>query len=242
MWRGLSHAFEVVRLYRTFSNHIFTRGSRCVYTCSGWFNRSEPLRTFMNRFNTEKARCVEVYHMRSTCSFFVVGRGAAIYAAPGVCGGSASSCRSSSSFSPPSEELSREDAVTVVAGRIIYDISSSLLLLVLSPSDAPVSGPLRSRIASCRCLIYSMAASSVRTSFKRREPPSTRIPSAAQRSSYSSSAMRKTRDEGGRRVGFFYTARLAAAVSTCRPLLWTGLQQSCGRAYNHVQSSVDSCI
>ena len=26
---GLSHEFGVVRLYRTFSNHIFTRGSRC---------------------------------------------------------------------------------------------------------------------------------------------------------------------------------------------------------------------
>ena len=54
--------------YRTFSNHIFTRKSRRVvylYTCSGWFNRSEPPRTFMNHFNTEKARCVEVYHMRS---------------------------------------------------------------------------------------------------------------------------------------------------------------------------------
>ena len=68
MCRGLSHAFEVVRLYRTFSNHIFTRGSRCVwylYTCSRWFNRSEPPRTFTNHFNTERARCVEVYHMRS---------------------------------------------------------------------------------------------------------------------------------------------------------------------------------
>ena len=64
--RGLSHAFEVVRLYRTFSNHILTRGSRCVgylYTCSGWFNRSEPPRTFSNHFSA--ARCVEVYHMSS---------------------------------------------------------------------------------------------------------------------------------------------------------------------------------
>ena len=62
---GLSHGFGV---YRTFSNHIFTRESRCVvylYTCSGWFDRSEPPQTFMNRFDTEKARCVEVYHMRS---------------------------------------------------------------------------------------------------------------------------------------------------------------------------------
>ena len=62
----------MVRLYRTFSNHIFTRKSRCVvyiYTCYGWFNRSEPPRTFMNRFNTEKARCVEVYHMRSKLWF-----------------------------------------------------------------------------------------------------------------------------------------------------------------------------
>ena len=54
--------------YRTLLNHIFTRKSRCVvylYTCSGWFNRSELPRTFMNHLNTEKARCVEVYHMRS---------------------------------------------------------------------------------------------------------------------------------------------------------------------------------
>ena len=28
--RGLSHAFEVVRLYRTFKKHISTRGSMCV--------------------------------------------------------------------------------------------------------------------------------------------------------------------------------------------------------------------
>ena len=65
---GVLHEFGVVRLYRTFSNHIFTRKSRCVvylYTCSRWFNRSEPPRTFMNRFNTEKAMCVEVYHMCS---------------------------------------------------------------------------------------------------------------------------------------------------------------------------------
>ena len=48
--RGLSRAFGVVRLYRTFSNQIFTRGSRCVvylYTGSGWFNVSDPPRTFL---------------------------------------------------------------------------------------------------------------------------------------------------------------------------------------------------
>ena len=51
----------------TIPNHIFTRGSRCVWylnTCTGWFNHSEPPRTFTNHFNTEKARCVEVYHIR----------------------------------------------------------------------------------------------------------------------------------------------------------------------------------
>ena len=66
--RGLSHAFEVVRLYRTFSNHIFTRRSRCVwylYTCSGWFIRSELPQTISNHFNAEKTMCVEVYHMSS---------------------------------------------------------------------------------------------------------------------------------------------------------------------------------
>ena len=66
--RGLSHAFAVVRLYRTFSNHIFTRGSRCVwylYTCSGWFIRSELPRTFSNHFSADKARCAEVFRMSS---------------------------------------------------------------------------------------------------------------------------------------------------------------------------------
>ena len=55
----------MVRLYRTFSNRIFTRGSRCVvylYTCSRWFNHSEPPRTFSNHFSAEKARCALVYH------------------------------------------------------------------------------------------------------------------------------------------------------------------------------------
>ena len=43
------HEFGVVGLYRTFSNHIFTRKSRCVvylYTCSGGLtaaNLLEPL-------------------------------------------------------------------------------------------------------------------------------------------------------------------------------------------------------
>ena len=77
--RGLSHAFEVVRL--TFSNHIFTRGSRCVwylYTCSGWFIRSELPRTISNHFNAEKTMCVEVYHMSSGWSFSAVEP-------PGIC-------------------------------------------------------------------------------------------------------------------------------------------------------------
>ena len=66
--RGLSHEFGVVRLYRTFSNRLFTGGTGCVgYLCatSGWFNRSEPPRTFSNHFSEEKARCVEVFRMSS---------------------------------------------------------------------------------------------------------------------------------------------------------------------------------
>ena len=48
--RVLSHEFGVVRLYRTFSNYIFTWETRCVAGClctsSGWFKRIEPPRTF----------------------------------------------------------------------------------------------------------------------------------------------------------------------------------------------------
>ena len=43
--RVLSHEFRVVRLYRTFSNYIFTGETRCAVcscTSSGWFKRIEP--------------------------------------------------------------------------------------------------------------------------------------------------------------------------------------------------------
>ena len=59
---GFSHEFGVVRLYRTFSNRIFTG---YLYASSGLFNRSEPPRTFSNNFSAEKARCVEVFRMSS---------------------------------------------------------------------------------------------------------------------------------------------------------------------------------
>ena len=58
----------MVRLYRTFSNLIFTVGTRCVgylYTVSEWFNPLEPPRTFSNHFSAEKARCVEVFDVSS---------------------------------------------------------------------------------------------------------------------------------------------------------------------------------
>ena len=52
----------MVRLYRTFSNLIFTVVTRCVgylYTVSEWFNPLEPPRTFSNHFSAEKERCVK---------------------------------------------------------------------------------------------------------------------------------------------------------------------------------------
>ena len=55
----------MVRLYRTFSNLIFTVVTRCVgylYTVSEWFNPLEPPRTF---FSAEKERCVEVFDVSS---------------------------------------------------------------------------------------------------------------------------------------------------------------------------------
>ena len=60
--------FGVVRLYRTFSNLIYTVVTRCVgyvYTVSEWFNPLEPPRTFSNHFSAEKARCVEVFDVSS---------------------------------------------------------------------------------------------------------------------------------------------------------------------------------
>ena len=58
----------MVRLYRTFSNLIYTVGTRCVgylYTVSEWFNPLEPPRTFSNHFSAEKERCVEVFDVSS---------------------------------------------------------------------------------------------------------------------------------------------------------------------------------
>ena len=66
--RVLSHEFGVVRLYRTFSNYIFTGEARCAgcfCTSSGWFKRIEPPRTFSNHIIAEIARCVEFFHMSS---------------------------------------------------------------------------------------------------------------------------------------------------------------------------------
>ena len=68
VWRGLSPAFGVVRLYRTFSSYSFageTRCAGCLCTSSGWFKHIEPHRTDTNYSITEIARCVEVYHMSS---------------------------------------------------------------------------------------------------------------------------------------------------------------------------------
>ena len=76
VWRGLSPAFGVVRLYRTFSFYSIageTRCAGCLGNSSGWFKHSEPQRTYSNHPHrtytnhniTERARCGEVCHMRS---------------------------------------------------------------------------------------------------------------------------------------------------------------------------------
>ena len=68
VWRGLSHEFGVVRLYRTFSSYIIageTRCAGCLCTSSGWVKHIAPQRTYTNHSSTELARCVEVSHMRS---------------------------------------------------------------------------------------------------------------------------------------------------------------------------------
>ena len=68
VWRGLSHEFGVVRLYRTFSIYITageTRCAGCLCTSSGWFKHIEPHRTYSNHNITEIARCGEVCHMSS---------------------------------------------------------------------------------------------------------------------------------------------------------------------------------
>ena len=68
VWRGLSHAFGVVRLYRTFSMYLVTgetRSAGCLCNRSGWFKHIEPHRTYSNHNITELARCGEVCHMSS---------------------------------------------------------------------------------------------------------------------------------------------------------------------------------
>ena len=60
--------FRVVRLYRTFSNYIFTGETSCagcLCTSSGWFKRIESPRTFSNHIIAEIARCIEFFHMSS---------------------------------------------------------------------------------------------------------------------------------------------------------------------------------
>ena len=66
--RVLSHEFGVVRLYRTFSNYIFTGETRCagcLCTSFRWVKRIEPPRTFSNKITAQTARCVEFFHMSS---------------------------------------------------------------------------------------------------------------------------------------------------------------------------------
>ena len=68
MCQVFSHEFGVVRLYRTFTNYIFTVEARCagcLCTSSGWFKHVEPPRTFSNHIIAEMARCVEFFHMSS---------------------------------------------------------------------------------------------------------------------------------------------------------------------------------
>ena len=68
VWRGLSHEFGVVRLYRTFSIYIVageTRSAGCFCNSSGWFKHIEPPRTYSNHNFTELARCGEVCHLSS---------------------------------------------------------------------------------------------------------------------------------------------------------------------------------
>ena len=66
--RVFSQEFRVVRLYRTFTNYIFTVEARCagcLCTRSGWFKHVEPPRTFSSHIIAEMARCVEFFHMSS---------------------------------------------------------------------------------------------------------------------------------------------------------------------------------
>ena len=66
--RVLSHEFEVVRQYRTFSIYIVREIARCAVclcTSSGWFKHIEPHRTFPNHIITKIARCVRFCHMSS---------------------------------------------------------------------------------------------------------------------------------------------------------------------------------
>ena len=98
--RVLSYEFGVVRLYRIFSNYIFTGETRCagcsctssggssasnflepsrttssqragcLCTSLGWFKRIEPPRTFSNHIIAEIARCVEVFFFFPDWWFF----------------------------------------------------------------------------------------------------------------------------------------------------------------------------
>ena len=53
--RGLSHEFGVIRLYRTFSNRLFTGGTGCVgYLC--YFRVVQPQRTSSNLFEPFQCR------------------------------------------------------------------------------------------------------------------------------------------------------------------------------------------
>ena len=68
VWRGLSHKFGVLQLYRIFSIYIIageTRCTECLCISSGWFKVIEPHRTYSNHNTTEIARCGEVCHMSS---------------------------------------------------------------------------------------------------------------------------------------------------------------------------------
>ena len=57
VYRGLSHEFGVVRLYRTFTMYVVTGETR--------FKHREPHRTFTNDILTELTRCREFFHRRS---------------------------------------------------------------------------------------------------------------------------------------------------------------------------------
>ena len=70
VYRLLSHEFGVVLLYRTFSNYISSRDTRCAWqgaicTSSMRFKHIEPHRTFSNYILTEIARYIDFFHTTS---------------------------------------------------------------------------------------------------------------------------------------------------------------------------------